>query len=714
MCSKAGSLAVLVAAVAGLLGLSACGGSSSSGTTPPPNPTPSSSGLNVYPSTASVPVGGTIDFTGYVPSNPSATVTWAVSGSSNGSITSAGVYTAPSSVPTPAAIAVTAASGNFSATAVVTIGSAQGLSVNPAAASVAAGSVTAFTALSNNNNVTSTATWEVNGTQGGDGVHGTIDSNGNYTAPLTPPPGGSTVITAILAGASGNSAVTVIYANASLSGNYAISYIGDDGTGYLAVTGNFAANPAGTLTGIEDLLDANGISADQSINGTFSIGPDGRGTVDLSTGEVWQIALSANGTALGGPAQHALMINFNSTATGSGSIDAENTTSPPLATAQQHWVFQLGGLDAEGNPLAIAGAFTSEGNGAIAPTGNVVDINDAGSAGSNKDNSVDDTTLTGSFIASPGAPAPGALSLASTDLESDLVRTNSGNSLLFDFYIVSPNHIHLVETDGNDFLSGDAYAALTPGNAGYVADLFAAGGYAFTLGGGAGTNLGPYAAGGVLISGGGSSASSTSGTTTGGVFDNNNHSNGISSQTDAAINSGSYAVDPTTGRVSLSSITTKSGSFNLIGYVAAPDPTSTLPTPVLLIETDSNIVATGIAYLQSGETTPSGSFALNLTGAARATVSEQDILSALNINSTAITGTMDINNTEVNNLLLGLNINSSSSIESVDANGRGTATINAADGATFQLAYYDVSPNVVLVIETDSSRITTGILLKQF
>lgn len=707
---KAQLLALPILAAVALIGLSACGGGGGSSTTPPPNPTPSSSGLNIYPPTASVPAGGEAIFIGYVPSNSTATVTWAVTGgATNGTITTnasgQGVYTAPTSVPSPAQVAITAASSGFSGTAVVTITSAQGVAVSPAVASVDAGSQTVF-AASMNGAAANVTSWEVNGTQGGDGVHGTIDTNGNYTAPLTPPPGGSTVITAVVGATSGNSTVTVVYANASFNGAYAFSYTGDDGTGYLAVAGNLNANSiSGTITGTEDLLDGNGITSGQSVNGTYSIGPDGRGPVTLSTGEVWQIALSSN--------QHALMVNFNSSATGSGTIDQQTTTTEPFVTPQQHYVFQLAGLDVNGNPVGIAGAFTSLGNGAIQSTGNVIDINDGGSAGSNTENSVDDTSLTGSFILSPGAPAPGALSLTSNEIGETLFDTTSG-SLLFDFYIVSPSHAHLIETDGNAFLSGDVYLAPTPGNAGYVANLFGAGGYAFTMGGA--TSTGPYGAGGVLVSGGGSSTTSTSGSTTGGVFDNN--APGLHSQNDAAIKSGSYAVDATTGRVSLSSVTTSAGSFNLVGYVAAPDPTTPdVVPPVVLLDVDANVIASGTAYLQSGETTPSGSFALNLSGVGASGASngaEQDILGALNISGTTISGTVDINNFEVNGESLGINVSSGSAIVSVDTNGRGTATIKGANGATFQLVYYDVDPNTVLLLDTDTSRVAVGILLKQF
>ena len=89
---------------------------------------------------------------------------------------------------------------------------------------------------------------------GGDTLHGTIDVNGNYTAPAVPPPGGSTTVTAIVGGVSASATATVVFSNKSLSGPYAYDYTGDDGTGYLAVVGSFTANN-GLITGSEDATD---------------------------------------------------------------------------------------------------------------------------------------------------------------------------------------------------------------------------------------------------------------------------------------------------------------------------------------------------------------------------------------------------------------------------------------------------------------------------
>jgi hypothetical protein len=661
------------------------GGSGSGGGT---GPTPSSSGLTIYPGTASVAVGGQADFTGYVPSQPNSTITWAVSGSSNGTIDSNGVYTAPSSVPSPAQVAVTATSGNFSATAVVTVTSAQGLAVTPAAASIPAGSQTTFTATMNGASA-SGVTWEVNGTPGGDGVHGTIDGSGVYTAPVSPPPGGSTVITASAGGTSGTATATIVFSNATLNGNYSFSYSGDDGSGFLAIAGQFTADgSSGMLTGTEDFVDAaNGPSTGQSMSGTYSIGPDGRGAVDLtgSSGEVWQIAMASD--------QHALLINLNAgSATGSGTIDQQTSAT---ALAAGRYVFQVSGLDGSGVATGAVGAFTSFGSGTLAPAsaGNTLDVNDGGSVTTN------DTTLTGIYNAT------------SLSLQSSALTTLTGGTTTFDYFLVNARHLRVIEVDGNGFLVGDIFAAPAVPSGGYLATLLASGNYAFTMGGA--TNS-PYAAGGVFTSDGGGTSASTSGNITAGVFDNNN--GGVHFQTDTALKATTYGVDTNTGRLS-SSLSTTAGTFAWDGYVTAPvDTTKPNSIEVLMLETDANATATGVAYLQSSKSQPRGSFALNMSGQATGnTAGEQDVLGQVGLTGMTMTGTMDINNFALGQVQTGLNIASSkSTITSTDGNGRGTATIAAANGASFPVAYYVVDSDSVLMIETDKQRVMTGILLKQF
>ena len=66
--------------------------------------------------------------------------------------------------------------------------------VSPSAATVITGQKATFIATVYNATST-TVTWQVNGVTGGDSTHGTIDTNGNYTAPAAvPSPAAVTVI----------------------------------------------------------------------------------------------------------------------------------------------------------------------------------------------------------------------------------------------------------------------------------------------------------------------------------------------------------------------------------------------------------------------------------------------------------------------------------------------------------------------------------------
>jgi hypothetical protein len=175
----------------------------------------------VTPPAVSVPVGQSQTFIATVSGTSNTAVTWSISGS--GSITSTGVYTAPSTVPTPPQITVKATSqadSTKSGTAVVTVTSASGgtVAVAPAAVTVEVFTTQQFSATINGQ--TSTAvTWQVNGVTGGNTTTGTISTSGLYSAPHSIsnsiiPPNGAPVTVQIKA---------VSTANASNSGTATVT-----------------------------------------------------------------------------------------------------------------------------------------------------------------------------------------------------------------------------------------------------------------------------------------------------------------------------------------------------------------------------------------------------------------------------------------------------------------------------------------------------------
>jgi serine protease len=194
----------------------------------------------VTPATASVQTGGMRTFTAAVTNSSNTAVTWSVNGvaggnSTVGMISTAGVYTAPTTVPSPATVTVTAtaaADNTKSASTQVTIMAPVTVSVTPASAGVQVAMTQAFSATVTGSSDT-TVNWSVNGAAGGNAMVGTISASGMYTAPVTVPSPATVTITAVSATdstKSGSAQITVMAASAAASGGSVTNSAGG-GTG---------------------------------------------------------------------------------------------------------------------------------------------------------------------------------------------------------------------------------------------------------------------------------------------------------------------------------------------------------------------------------------------------------------------------------------------------------------------------------------------------
>jgi Fe-S cluster assembly iron-binding protein IscA len=176
--------------------------------------------VSLSPTTATLTAGGQQKFTATVTGSSNTGIAWSVSGSgcsgvSCGSISSAGLYTAPTTVPNPAQITVKAASvvdtSSFR-TATVTIIPPVVVSVSPAIAELVAGNDEQFTAtVSGTTN--HSVTWTVTGNGCSGLACGTITSTGFYGAPGTVPNPDRVTVTATSVadtGKSGSAVVTIL------------------------------------------------------------------------------------------------------------------------------------------------------------------------------------------------------------------------------------------------------------------------------------------------------------------------------------------------------------------------------------------------------------------------------------------------------------------------------------------------------------------------
>lgn len=299
------------------------------------------------------------------------------------------------------------------------------ITVSPATASVNAGATRQFTATVVGFSNTA-VTWQVDGVAGGSATTGTVNSAGLYTAPVVPPPGGTVTVTAVLQADptfSDSAVVAVRFSNISLSGPYVFNFIGTDADGLFVTAGSFESDGAGNLTnGLQDLNHPTGVFEDLAFSGTYSIGPDGRGTMSVTS----SFATLDFRLVLTERAGRALLMALDATANGTGVIRQPGASG---AVANDDFVFRLDGVSNLG-AVSLAGRFTLDATGGI--TGGVLDANDGGALTEN-------SAFTGNSISEPGGRITASLDTALGPLDLRLYPFAAGS-----FLAVSLNFIPAV------------------------------------------------------------------------------------------------------------------------------------------------------------------------------------------------------------------------------------------------------------------------------
>src|SRR3989454_324616 len=224
--------------------------------------------------------------------------------------------------------------------------------------------------------------------------------------------------------------------NAELSGSYAFSFSGKSGNGIVssvfAAVGRFTADGAGNLTNGELVTNGPGpgTASPQSFTGTYAIGADDRGVMNLNiSGSSARLAFAmmANG--------NAQFIEFDASGgsgtIGSGTMEKADTTAYSTARITGDYAFGAAGFDNGNNRAAIEGRFTSNGTGTL--TSAAGDVNAYG------------TTYSMNFTAanytvSNTATGRGTMQLAFTF-------GGTPDTLNFVFYIVNSGKLFVMESD---------------------------------------------------------------------------------------------------------------------------------------------------------------------------------------------------------------------------------------------------------------------------
>lgn len=732
-----------------------CGGGSSSS---------SQVNVSINPLTATVIPGKTAQFTASVQHSSNTAVTWAVNGtvggdSTNGTINTSGLYTAPTTIPTTPNVTVTAtpaADTAISASASVVIQAA--ITLIPATTSVAAGQTVQFSATVNLSSSNKNVTWQVNGVTGGNSSVGTIDTNGLYTAPnVFPVPTGAITVTAVSQADTtqkANATVTVTAPQLVISPTavtladgaqqgFTATALGKPvspvwsvscpsttpgACGSITAAGLFTAPvspPAGGIVTIRAAM-ADGSAAPNSTTATVQVS-----NATLSGSYAFELS---NSNLLSAAAQVGVITFDGAGNITSGSIDFAGNVTPTVITGGTYqlgtdgrgtatvqtaggnssWQFAIanhiqgfiGALDQNGTTLSgtldlqqLPPTGTLQGNYAIALRGSIAGTTPTPFA------------MAGSIAATSG----GSITSATLDFNNNFVASTavtvsgsytaqsaSGRGTLTITSTIATQTFAYYAIDANRLKlvetdsARPAWGDLFTQPAGPFTGASLKGRYALTMSGVSGAS--PFAMGGVFSLDGGVNVFNRS-------LDAVNQS--------VADQEGSYFVtDSATGRTT---ITWNVNHGTFLQYVAYPRSDGGF----VILELDGSAVAEGAVLPQTitsaGLSTLAGGFSLGLAGFEPVTLANPEAISGQLTYSVGQTlnGTLDLVNNGTTTSALALQAN----VISIDAaTGRGTAAVQNGSTALTGglLIFYMLDSNTALVFESDGARLDTGMMLRQF
>ncbi len=623
-----------------------------------------------------------------------------------GRIDSNGLYHAPTTIPSPAAVSVVAVSfedQNVFATSTVTITPAPTVQItspsSPVTVTAGAANTVPFSATEIGG-TTGVILWYVGpvgglGVLGGNATLGTISASGVYAAPPSPPIGQTVSVTAVAQDSPTSTAslsVTIAgYSTSSLQGRFAFSLSGNNAAGHFSRAGSFVADGAGNLSSVlEDVTNtASATTTPISATGSYTVGADGRGTFQFNDG----LTPASFDTVLVNGNQ--LQINgFDATGTASGQAnvqDASTFTNTPLSALNGTYAFDFAGVDGASG-LSQIGEFSADGAGNI--TNGSIDINDGGTINGGSANPYQVFGTKTVCTAPPSSLS--TYSLSSSGRGTLTLTTCAGGPVLtLNFYVVSLGSAKFVGTDTVKQVAG--FTSQQSPNATFDTSALT-GGFAFLLGG---------SAPGGAIGTAGSFLADGNGHITSGVLDENMHGTPATALPFLPVGTsdGTYTV-ASNGRGTVT-FTTTGRTYTLVFYLG---PVGSNTTAVLQ-ETDSGIASHGLLALQQSPpftlSSIEGNYALQTSGTSGA--SAQVTTGQLGANGAgAVTaGELDINTGGVTTP--GQAVMGTYTAPAVT----GRATLALSSG-TLNYAAYVVSSTQIYILGIQPGQLAVGSLLRQF
>ncbi|MGD0957393.1 MAG: Ig domain-containing protein [Candidatus Acidiferrales bacterium] len=232
-----------------------------------------------------------------------------------------------------------------------------------------------------------------------------------------------------------------------LNGSYGFLFQGFDSDGSVAIAGTLVADGNGNVTsGSEDSNRVSGVVTGITLTGTYTIGTDGTGTMELTATSPQNVQLIIDYQLVLDSSGNAQFFEDNATGTntdkkgthGEGILKPLAGSTFSAGSFSGNYAFEFSGQDSSGKKEALAGVVQANGSETLNnPIGTAVnsDINDAGTYSSQ--------SISGNFSVGMSSNRGAATFVYAPPMQSQI-------SLTFVFYFVSPSDLFFVEIDTTD------------------------------------------------------------------------------------------------------------------------------------------------------------------------------------------------------------------------------------------------------------------------
>jgi hypothetical protein len=246
--------------------------------------------------------------------------------------------------------------------------------------------------------------------------------------------------------ASATAFITVVSDTSFIAGSYAFYVQGFDANGFVyTAAGSVALDGAGNVTGGEedffDSFNATPSVGDVITGGTYLVNQNGTGNLVVTVAVPGAPPVADPTVGIGGQqtfsivavnSNHLMIEEFDAAATSIGSMDFQTFTAGDLTQLAGGFAYTVSGVDSVGATLGFGGVFSTDGSGGF--SNDQSDENDGGAVMTN--------------ISGQGG------SFSAPDVNGRGVSTIGSKT--FAYYIVNPEALTVVETDGTQLAVGVA------------------------------------------------------------------------------------------------------------------------------------------------------------------------------------------------------------------------------------------------------------------